>query len=305
LERVRFEILGMIKSQEDSPRAVAERELAQAIYPEGHPLRQSLIGTEKSLGLISRKDLLDFYRKYVRPDTTALALVGDLSSEEALALARKYFGAWKASGPAPELAIPSLELPVSAETKTLSTGSQSQSFVLMGQRGILRKNSNFYAANLMNFILGGGPVNRFAQALCGKNSLAYSVSSSFSPMLCEGPWVVRLVVRPDDVEKARAAVLSEIERMCTSPVTQKELKNAKTYLINRLPLTLKDNSAVAEMLLHEELYGLGTDYVREYPERYEKITAEEVQKAAKTYLQPKALTTIIVNPQKAEAKNRP
>lgn len=305
LERVRSEMLGMIKSQEDSPRAVAERELAQTIYPEGHPLRQSLMGTEKSLGLISRKDLLDFYRKYVRPDTTALALVGDVSFEEALTLTRKYFGAWKASGPAPDPAIPTVELPVSAETKTLSAGRGPQSFVLLGQRGISRKNPDFYAANLMNFILGGGPLSRLTQALCGKKPLAFAVSSSFSPMLCEGPWTVRLVVRPEDVEKARAGVLSEIERMRTRPVTPKELKDAKTCLINRLPLTLKDNSAVAEMLLHEELYGLGTDYIREYPERYEKITAEEVQKAAETCLQPQAFTTIVVNPREAEAKSQP
>ncbi|MFH0802221.1 MAG: pitrilysin family protein [bacterium] len=305
LERVRSEILGIIKFQDNSPRAIAERELAQAIYPEDHPMHQSLMGTEKSVRLISRKDLLDFYRKCVRPDTTALALVGDLSSEEALALSRNYFGSWKAGGPAPEQAIPSVELPVSAETKTFSAGRGPQSFVLLGQRGISRTNPDFYAANLMNFILGGGPFSRLTRALCGKKPLAFSVASYFSPMLCEGPWAVRLVARPEDVEKATTAVLSEIERIRTRPVTPKELKDAKTYLINRLPLTLKDNSAVAEMLLHEELYGLGTDYIREYPDRYEKITAEEVQKAAKTCLRPEAFTSIIVNPQEAESENQP
>jgi len=304
-ERVRSEILGMIKSQENSPRAIAERELAQMIYPEDHPLHQSLMGTEKSIRLISRKDLLEFYRKCVRSDTTSLALVGDLSSEKALALSRNYFGAWKAGGPAPEAAVPSVELPASAETKTFSAGRGPQSFVLLGQRGISRTNPDFYADNLMNFILGGGPFSRLTRALCGKKPLAFSVSSSFSPILCEGPWAVRLVARSEDVEKARTVVLSEIERMRTRPVTPKELKDAKTYLINRLPLTLKDNSAVAEMLLHEELYGLGTDYIKEYPERYEKITAEEVQKAAKTSLRPEAFTTIVVNPQEAESESQP
>jgi zinc protease len=302
LERVRSEIMSQLKIQDDSPRAVAERELTQAIYPEDHPMRRSLMGTENTLKIISRKDLLDFYRKHVRPDTTALALVGDVSSGEALVLTRKFFGGWKASGVSPEQPVTSAEWPASPGTRTFYAGNQDMSFVLLGQRGISRKDPGFYAANIMNFILGGGPMSRLATVLRGKKSLALSVSSSFSPMLFEGPWAVRMVVRSEDVEKAKSAALEEIIRIQTQSVTEKELKDAKTYLVNRLPLALKDNSAVAEMLLHEELYGLGTDYVRDYREIYGKITAKDIKNAAENFLKPTDLTTIIVNPKSLENK---
>ncbi|MCL5772889.1 MAG: insulinase family protein, partial [Firmicutes bacterium] len=255
------------------------------------------LGNETTLNKITRDDIVAFQDKYYRPDSMIIAVVGDIKKDQVVELFKKNFGSWKKDGTAPLFHISPVELPKERIRKVINMPGKSQVEIAIGSKGLSRTNPDYYAAVVMNYILGENTLgSRMGLQIRDKEGLAYGVSSYFYPSIGEGPWVVRMGVNPKNVERAVEAALKEIKRIQDSPVTDGELDDARKYLIGRLPVSLETNSGIASMLITEELYGLGLDFVEKFPKIYQSITKEQIQKAAKKYLHPDRLVIIIAGP---------
>lgn len=301
LKRVRSQILGEIASEKDDPGLVADKAFNQLVF-DGHPYRWPVNGTEASLPKITRVDILRFYSREYLPNQTILAIVGDITIEQARAQVAKHFGSWKRGTP-PARTVGSPR-PIEQPVVRLIEKDLTQATIMVGHLGISRTNPDFYAVTVMNYILGaGGFSSRLMDSIRDNQGLAYGVGSAFEAKLMPGPFMISLQTRNETANQAIAGVLTELNGITDAPVTDEELADAKAYLIGSFPLRLDTTAKLAEVLSQVEFYGLGPDYFTQYPQWIERVTKEDVLRVAKQYLHPNGYALVVVgNLAKAKVK---
>jgi len=286
-----------LTSDEDEPMVVASRAFAKNLYgsfPYGHPVR----GTVQGLSAITRNDLVDFHRQYYRPNNAVLSLVGDLTLDEARQWVTKTFGAWAAT-PIPAAKLPPIP-PLTQRREVVIDKDISQANIVLGNLGITRKNPDFYAFQVMNYILGGGGFSsRLMDDIRVNRGLAYSVYSAFSPGLEPGPFAVALETKNASAAEAINQVVAQLNRIRTQAVTAEELKDAKSYLVGSFSRKMDSMSKRAWLLGYVEVYGLGLDYPWRYPEFIQHLTPADIQQVADKYIHPEKYLLVIVGKKSA------
>lgn len=286
-----------LASDEDEPMVVASRAFMKDLYgsfPYAHPVR----GTPQGLSAITRSDLVEFHRKYYRPNNAVLSLVGDLTPEEARQWVTKTFGAWAAT-PIPPAKLPPIP-PLTHRKEVVIDKDISQANIILGNLGITRNNPDFYALQVMNYILGGGGfASRLMDDIRVNRGLAYGVSSSFSPGLEPGPFTVTLETKNATAAEAINQVVAQLRGIKTKPVTADELKDAKSYLIGSFSRKMDSMSKRAWLLGYVEVYGLGLDYPWRYPELIQHLTPADIQAVADKYIHPENYLLVIVGKKSA------
>lgn len=297
MQRKVSQIKAELASEQDEPGVVASRAFVKELYgafPYGHPVR----GTLEGLASIRRNDLVEFHRTYYRPNNAILSLVGDLTLDEARQWVTKTFGSW-ATAPIPPLKLPPIP-PLNRNKVVVIDKDISQANIIMGNLGVARKNPDFYALQVMNYILGGGGfASRLMDDIRDNRGLAYSVGSSFSPGLEPGPFAVTLETKNATAGEAINQVVEQIKRIMATPVTDQELKDAKSYLIGSFPRKMDSMSKRAGLLGYVEVYGLGLDYPWRYPELIQHLTPADIQQVAEKYLHPDNYLLVVVGKRSA------
>jgi zinc protease len=296
--RVRSELLGELQGEKDDPGTIAGKAFDEIVF-KGHPYRRPTNGDEKTVVRITRQDLVAFHDKYYRPNQTIIAIVGDIREHEALDLVKKHFGKWAPQ----DSASPSFPAatPLQKPVLKLIDKDLTQATVVLGHVGIARRNPDFYAVAVMNYILGGGGFSsRLVNRIRDEQGLAYDVDSGFEADVMPGPFSVRLQTRNEVANKAIANVLTEITRIRAEPVSDQELADAKAYLIGSFPLRLDTTGKLAGLLTIVELHGLGLSYFEDYPKAIAAVTKEDVLRVAQKYLNPDLYALVVVAKQ-AEA----
>lgn len=296
IERERSQTLASIINQKDEPGAIASKAFSKILYLK-HPYWRPVEGLEETLPKIKKDDIEKFYKKYYRPNNTIMAVVGDITLDEAVTLIERYFGKWEKA----KVSLPKIPSPPKLTNKNIEIIDRdlTQATIHLGHVGISRKNPDFYTLIVMNYILGGGGFSsRLVEDIRDNQGLAYSVSSGFDAGLYEGPFKVTMQTKNENANKAINAILKHIEEIRTNPVKDDELNDAKSYIVGSFPLRLDTNSKMAGLLSMIEFYDLGLNYFTEYPKKINAVTKEEILKAAKKYLDPKNYLLIVVAKQK-------
>jgi zinc protease len=297
IERLRGQILsGIEDARQDTggtggAGAQAEIAFSQAIYPKGHPFwTPTLDQSAAAIKSLTREDLLSFYRTYYRPDTTALVVVGDVSTSDVVRQVTDAFGGWaKPTAPAPSLEIADVGTPPKAPAPiVIPLADSPQTSILFGYNGGLTQTSpDYYAAQIMNYTLGGDTFgSRLGKTIRDQNGLAYSVSSSFSASHGSGPFQVFIGANPKNATRAITLMRQIITQEQRYGVTPDEVRQAKLYITGSYPLRLETNAGVADVLALAEDYGLGLDFPQRRNAIYNAVTVDQVNAAAKKYLHP-------------------
>ncbi len=296
VEKLRMQIISGLREQDTSARAVAERRFMEVLYPDGHPYHLWPTGTEETVGNISRDDLVAFCHEYFRPDTLTVAIVGDVLPAEAVEQVRRVVGDWTVEGTPPRLEIPSVNLPA-REVREETVPGKFQSEMVMGLPALSRNDPDYYALRLGNLILGElGLAGRLGANIREKQGLAYHVSSDVQASIGPSPWAIRAGVNPTNVDKAIESAFAEIEKWRGELVTEEELEEGKSFLVGSLPIALETVDGVARTLLDIEFYGLGLDFLQRYPNLINSITLESIQAAARKWIRPEHIVTVVAGP---------
>lgn len=301
LQRIRQEILGQLIAEKDDPGGVADKAFNQIVFG-AHPYHRPSEGTEQTLPAITRADIARFYDEYYRPNNTIMTIVGDLTESEAADLIKTHFSSWL------QKPVPTVTLsPAAALDKPIVKRIDkdlTQANIILGHLGIDRKNPDYYAVTVMNYILGGGGFSsRLMSTLRDNQGLAYSINSHFAVSAFPGSFSVSLQTRNAAAQQAIDGVLAEIRKIRTSPVTDRELEETKAFLIGSFPLRIDTGSKIANLLAQIEYYDLGLDYAERYPKLIGAVTKTDVQRVAQKYLDPDHLALVVVAKQD-EAKIR-
>lgn len=301
LERMKQSLMASLRAKKDRPGAIARDAFRAALYPDsfyGRPVQ----GSEDSLPTLDRNAVVEFHRRYYRPDRTIVVAVGDITHAEIKQKLNDALADWKAGGGEPDAPV-TLRQPDRAPVRL--DRDLAQSTIIMGHEGPLRTNPDHYAIRVMNQILGGGDLtSRLGEAIRNRRGLAYSVYSYFVAGRNAGRFQMAMQTRNESAREAIDVVRAEIERVRRDGVTAEELQDAKSYLTGSFALGLETNDDIADFLGQVEYLGLGLDYVDRYPDMIRRVTREDILRVARKYLQPEKLILVVVgNLEKAGLQN--
>ncbi len=284
IELSRQRALTSLDLELDDPARVARRVFQQTIYPTNHPFHT--FPTQESLKSLSREDVVSFYQKQYRPDQMVLTLVGDFEPKQVRSLLEKALNDWKAEGKTPGANYP--DVPDSKKLVQLnpSLPGKTQSVTYIGDRGISRKDPRFYAALVLNQIVGGDTLSsRLGTELRDRQGLTYGIYSYFSAGRQAGPFVVSMQTDPEDANKAISSVRALLAQIHDKGVTKEEVAAAIRSLTRGYNVGLANPDELANTIRLNEVYGLGKDELSSFSAKIEAVTLEDVNKAAKELLQ--------------------
>ncbi len=286
----------MIKSsiirQKEEPGTVTSKAFLKAVFGD-HPYGWPVEGTEEALDRITPQDIVDFHKTYYAPNNSIMAVVGDISKDELRTLITKYFHGWQKK----DVPVKSLPVPQFGNGPKIIKIQKgiTQANIILGHLGIKREDPDYYAILVMNYILGGGGfASRLMDNIRDNKGLSYDVHSSFPAGKYAGNFQVVLQTKNLTANTAIGEIFSEMNRISSEPVTDKELNDAKSYLTGSFPLRIDSNDKIAGFLIAVEYYNLGLDYMRDYRKFITSVSKDDVLRVAKKYLNTKDYVLVVV-----------
>jgi zinc protease len=303
MDRKVAQLKARLKRLEEEPKQVAQLAFARKLFG-AHPYSLPPLGSLTGLSSISREDILRFYNSYYRPNNGTVIIVGRVSLEEMVSLFKSSLKGWE-PGPSSKIthqAPPVLQSPVIEKIDRPIT----QANIIWGHQGIARSNPDFYALQVMNYILGGGGfVSRLMDTIRDNLGLTYGIYSFFDAREYPGAFQIALETKNENANQALSETLKEMRRFLEKGVSKTELEEAKAYLTGSFPFRMDTNAKLVRLLGAMEIYGLGMDFPQQYPRLINQVTAKEVLRVARAYLQPeKFLLVVVGNQQEIQLKER-
>ena len=285
-----------LQSRKQSPGDVAEEAFYKALYGD-HPYATPVGGTEDSLAGMSLDDLRKHYAQYYVARNAVVAIVGQLSRQQAEQLASDLL----ADLPAGERAAALPPVKPLTESKTIRIDFPStQSHLLMGQLGMHRGDPDYFTLYVANHPFGGsGFASRLVGEVREKRGLAYSVYSYFLPMRLDGPFQLGLQTRNDQVDEALGIVREQLDEYVQQGPTEQELDASLKNITGGFPLRVDSNRKLVEYLAMIGFYDLPLDYLNRFNQQVSAVDREKIRSALKRRLHPDHMVTVIVGQQAA------
>ena len=282
LDRVKGQVLAGLRADEQDPSAIAGRVFSARAYGD-HPYGSSGDGTIDSVTALVRDDIIAAWQGTMARDRIYVAAAGDITAEELGLLLDKLFAGLPATGwPMPPKATWN-------DAGGISTQDfpGPQSVVLFGHSGIAFDDPDFFAANLLNDILGGGRFSaRLMQEVREKRGLTYGIGTGLSSRDLSQEWVGQFQASNDKVAEAIDVVRAEWARMAAGDVTEEDLSTAKTYMTGAYPLRFEGNGPIASILVGMQMLGLPSDYPKTRNDKVNAVTLADLQRVAARLMNP-------------------
>jgi zinc protease len=302
VERVRAAMIAGVARDNENPDFIARRTWLSTAFPD-HPYGRPARGTKESLTGLDEADLRAVIAQRLARDNLVVGAVGDITPEELGRVLDRAFGA-----------LPPKSAPNDvAEVKSAGAGRTivvrrpvPQSIIMLGQQGIKRDDPDWFAASLVNYVLGGGGFNsRLMEEVREKRGLTYGIYTSLATYDHAG-----LVLGSSSTENTRAGRALEVtldvwRRMHDQGPTAEELENAKRYLTGSFALRLDSTTAIARTLVAVQHDRLGINYLNERDALIERVTIDDARRTARRLLDPATLFTVVVGQPEGIAASEP
>jgi zinc protease len=291
IARVRAQILAGLKFDEHDPETVASLAWDRLAFQD-HPYGRPIKGTLQSIVAISRDDLKSYVKRVFARDKLVISVVGDIDAEELGKALDHIFGALPAHS---DLAPVADATPPLGPTQEIIEMDVPQSVAQFGHRGIARKDGDFIAAYVLNYIIGGGGFSsRLMEEVREKRGLAYSVYSNLYPYQHAAVFIGSVATKNEAVGQSLEVIESELKRLAEQGPSAEELANAKSYLTGAYALRFESSTSIANQLLAIQIEDLGIDYVNRRNALVEAVTLDDIKRVAKRLIEADRLITTIV-----------
>jgi zinc protease len=280
-----------IEQADESPDDVANTHFFEALYQQ-HPYAHPVNGTTGTVNTIKKQQVIHFYKQYYAASNATLVIVGAIDLSKAHQIAEQLTQELPKGQPAGNI----------SKAKPLGKGEQiqvefpsSQTAVRLGQIGIDHQNPHYFPLMVGNYILGGGSlVSKLATEVREKRGLTYGISSQFTPMPGNGPFIITLSTKNNQANNALKITEDTLHQFINDGPDQQELEAAKQYLTGSFPLSLGSNRAIAGLLLRMAFYHLPDNYLDSYVAHINAVTVDDVKQAFKQQVNPEELLLVRV-----------
>ncbi|USG62132.1 insulinase family protein [Sneathiella marina] len=300
VERIRAQILTSLNRKLSDPNSLAGRAWFDIAF-KGHPYSQPSEGTIDTMSAVTKADLIEFAKTRLAKDNMVISVVGDIGEDELMLLLDKTFGGLPEKAMASKIPETS---PIAEATVKIIDQDIPQSIVIFGGQGIKRDDPDYYAAYVLNYILGGsGFESRLTDEIREKRGLVYSVYSYLYPLESAALQMGGFGTSNASVKEALELVSEQVAEIRTEGVTADELAGAKTYLNGSFPLSLSSNASIASIMVAMQLNELPTEYLQQRADLINAVTLDDVKRVSQRLLDPEKMIVVVVGkPVDLEAK---
>jgi len=295
VDRAREEQLAALESAQDNPRTILGWQLQRTLYPT-HRYGVPSSGVPDSVRGLSGEDVRDMHVRIFQPNNSIFEAVGDFDPEALMEKIEQAFGTWR-PGPVPKpVAAPPRTTPEARKIVVVDRPEMGQVQIAVAHEGLMRSDPRRIPSSLLNLVLGGsGFSSRLTVRLRSNEGLTYSVRSGFVLRRRPGRFGVATFTRVEQARPAIDSLLEEVEAIRSErPVTEEELRNAKSLSVGRFALGLETSSAVLGSLVNLAIYDLPEDSLDTYRARVNAVTLEEVHEMARELLHPDRAAIVLV-----------
>jgi zinc protease len=281
-----------IARRNDNVGSIAGREYEKLIYgPDSVYARHTEYATIEN---ITRDDLVEFHKKFFKPNNVMLAVVGDFDTKKMIEKIQKAFEGWqKADIEFPE--VPKVSYEFKPTANVVRKEDINQSNIYLGHIGGLMSDPDYFALIVMNRILGGGFTGRLFKNIRSREGLAYSVFGVYSANYdFPGVFYVGCQTKSESTVYAIRAMINEVKKMTETEVTDEELSLAKESYLNSFVFNFDSKSEIVSRLMVYEYYGYPEDFLMKTKTNIEKVTKADVLRVARKHLKPDKLQILAV-----------
>ncbi len=291
IERQKQQVISNLRVSEGDPDYIASVLFDRLVYG-FHPYGLPNSGTPETLAAITQADLQAYHRRNFVPNNMILAIVGDITSQEAFASAEKVFGSWQRGDlqplkivepPPPTRRIVIVDKPDAVQTE-----------IRVGQLAIPRKHQDYLAWDLAVKILGGEGANRLHRVLRSERGLTYGASADTEARKQAGDFVAETDTRTETTGEALRLMVDEISKLQRERVFERELSDAQAYLAGSFPLTIETPNEIATQVLNVVFYELPVEEIGTFRERVQRVTPDDILRVARFYVRPDRLSIVLV-----------
>ncbi len=290
IARVRDQVLSMIRSNAKDPNRIAGQTFDRLAFGE-HPYASSPNGTVDSVESLTRDDLIEAKNRVMARDRVYVSAAGDITAQELGALLDRLFAG-----------LPETGAPMPGDAPYLLEGGTTvvpfetpQSVAVFGHRGIDRDDPDFFAAYVLNTVLGAsGFSSRLMEEVREKRGLTYGIYTYLYSMDHADLYLGQVASANDRIAEAIEVIRAEWAKVAASGVSAAELEAAKTYLTGAYPLRFDGNGPIADILVGMQLEGLKRSYVANRNDKVRAVTLDDVQRVAARLLNAEALHFVVV-----------
>jgi predicted Zn-dependent peptidase len=292
MERERSVVQQEIRRNRDQPGVWVGELLIQALYGD-QPLGWSTAGNEETVATMQRQDFLSYMDAWYVPANTVLSVAGNVSHEEAVALARRHFEDRPAK-PFPSFRPIDSDLP--AQRVAVEARPISQANLAMALPAFARKDPDRYALMIFSSLLGRGMSSRLFKEVREKRGLAYSVGSAVSRYFDTGLLVINAGVAPQNLQEAARLIVGELRKLVEEPVGEEEMTKARDYTVGGFRLSLETPMALGQRA-GELLLTMGEiEPIESVVEKLRAITADDILRVARRIVKAGKLVLAVVGP---------
>jgi zinc protease len=290
VDRVRAQVLSNLRSDEKDPASIASLKLDALAFGD-HPYGSTGNGTMQTVAALTRDDIIAAHKAALARDRIHVAASGDITAEELGVLLDRLLGDLPSAGAAQ---VGQAEV-LLAPGVTVTDFPTPQSTVVFGHVGIPREDPDFFAAFLLNEVMGGGRFTaRLMSEVREKRGLTYGIGTYLVSMDRADMYLGQFSASNDKVAEAINVVRAEWAKIATDGITVEELEAAKTYLTGSYPLRFDGNGRIASILVGMQMEGLPIDYVVTRNAKIEAVTMEDIKRVAARIFLPDALHFVVV-----------
>ncbi|MGH9258098.1 MAG: M16 family metallopeptidase [Vicinamibacterales bacterium] len=291
IERQKQQAISSLQVSGNDPAYVANVLFERLVYG-FHPYGLPNSGTPETLAAITRADLQEYHRRYFVPNNMILAVVGDVTGDEAFAAAERVFGGWpRADVPAVKVTDPPQP---TRRIVVVDKPDAVQTEIRIGQLAIPRKHADYMAFDLAVKILGGEGANRLHRVLRSERGLTYGAQADTEARKQSGHFVAETNTRTETTGETLRLAVDEVSRLQRERVFERELSDAQAYLAGSFPLTIETPNDIATQVLNVLFYELPVEEIGTFRERVQAVTPDDIQRVARQYVRTDRLSIVLV-----------
>jgi zinc protease len=293
------DIISQIKQQQTNPRQLADNQMNKLLYGKKNILSNNLLGSIASIEKIMLTDLKNFYKTKLTPNLTNIHIVGDISKTVALASFKDLEKHWaKTDAALPEIIAASL--PTKSKIYFYDVPNAKQSQLKIGYPAMNATHEDYYSAQVMNYILGGGSfASKLTQELREGKGYTYGVSSRFSGSKANGEFLITSGVRTNVTLEAIALIKSLVEEY-QNDFTAKDLETTKSYYLKSNARRFETFNAKLAVLQNMSQYNLPANYVLDRAKLVESLTLKAIKSLVNEYLHHEQMIYLVVGDAKSQ-----
>ncbi|HTS29147.1 MAG TPA: pitrilysin family protein [Bryobacteraceae bacterium] len=289
IEKEKGVILEEIKMEEDSPDYLVH-EIFSSNFWKDHPLGKPILGTPQSVKRFDRAMICAYYEAVYAPANLMVTAAGNLTHERLVALVREHFeGLPPGPPPAPD-SVPATHARIALRNKK----ALEQVHLCLGVPSYPLPHKERFVCYVLNTLLGGGMSSRLFQNIRERQGLAYAVFSELSPYRDTGCLSIYAGTSLESARKVVESITNEFRQLKQQRVTDEELRRAKDHLKGSLMLSLESTANRMSNLARQEMYFGRFFSLDALLESIETVTAEDVQRIAQTFFDPRQIALTVL-----------